>query len=164
MTFKLRVYCELSQIYEIQRAIVPCLWGGYYLMRPGEDTAGLKRYLSIFSDLIFDSSVGPGIPSLAAAPDRPDTRPPLSRRAASIISFSWVASLRDRSIWLFVSVPSGDRESQLSSTENSSVSQTITDRSMTFCSSRILPAQLYAWSRSSVFLFTARKLFPAFLA
>jgi hypothetical protein len=26
---------------------------------------------------------------LAAAPDGPDTCPPLSRRAASIISFSW---------------------------------------------------------------------------
>src|SRR5580658_3399741 len=112
-------------------------------MRRGEDTAGLKRYLSIFSDLIFDSSVGPGIPSLAAAPDCPDTLPPLSRRAASIISFSWVASLRDRSIWLFVSVPRGDRESQLSSTENSSVSQTITDRSITFCNSRILPGHGY---------------------
>src|SRR5580692_12437104 len=80
----------------------------------------LKRFLSILSDLIFVSRVDPGIPSLAAAPDRPDTRPPLSRRAASIISFSRVASLRDRSIRLFVSVPSGVLVNDPATTENSS--------------------------------------------
>ena len=32
----------------------------------------LKRFLSIFSDLIFDSKVDPGMPSLAAAPEVPD--------------------------------------------------------------------------------------------
>ncbi len=46
----------------------------------------LKRYLLILRDLIFDSRVEAGIPSLAAAPDGPDTRPPLSAKAASIIS------------------------------------------------------------------------------
>jgi hypothetical protein len=35
----------------------------------------LKRFLSIFSDRIFDSSVDLAIPSLAAAPDGPNTRP-----------------------------------------------------------------------------------------
>ena len=45
----------------------------------------LKRCLLIPSTRIFDSSVEPGIPSLAAAPVGPDTRPLLSARAASII-------------------------------------------------------------------------------
>src|SRR6266481_2844664 len=103
----------------------------------------LKCFLLIFSDLIFDSKVDPGKPSLAAAPDGPDTCPPLSRRAASIISFSWAASFRDSSGWIFVSLARGCRESQLSSTEKFSVSHTITDRSMTFCNSRILPGQGY---------------------
>jgi hypothetical protein len=57
-------------------------------MRSAEGFVDLKRFLLIFSDLIFDSKVDPGKPSLAAAPDSPDTCPPLSRRAASIISFS----------------------------------------------------------------------------
>src|SRR5712671_3792771 len=103
----------------------------------------LKCFLLIFSDLIFDSKVDPGKPSLAAAPDGPDTCPPLSRRAASIISFSWAASFRDSSSWLFGSVARGCRKSQLSSTEKFSVSHTMTDRSITFCNSRMLPGQEY---------------------
>jgi hypothetical protein len=51
-----------------------------------ERSAVLKRFLSIFSDRILDSKVDSGIPSLAAAPDGPKTRPSLSRKAASIIS------------------------------------------------------------------------------
>jgi hypothetical protein len=35
----------------------------------------LKRFLLIFSARIFDSSVDRAIPSLAAAPDGPNTRP-----------------------------------------------------------------------------------------
>jgi hypothetical protein len=35
----------------------------------------LKRFLSIFSDRIFDSRVDLAIPSLAAAPEGPNTRP-----------------------------------------------------------------------------------------
>lgn len=57
----------------------------------------LKRFLSIFSDLIFDSRVDPGIPSLAAAPDWPDTRPRHSRSAASMIAFSVSAGLLESS-------------------------------------------------------------------
>jgi hypothetical protein len=60
-----------------------------------EGSTDLKRFLLILSDLIFDSRVDPGIPSLAAAPAGPDTRPPLSRRAASMIFFCCVASWRD---------------------------------------------------------------------
>src|SRR5229473_7298442 len=113
-------------------------------MRSAGGFVVLKRFLLIFSDLIFDSKVDPGKPSLAAAPDGPDTCPPLSRRAASIISFSWAASFRGNSRWLFGPLARGCRKSQLSSTEKFSVSHTTTDRSMMFCNSRILPGQEYA--------------------
>src|SRR6266446_10923875 len=112
-------------------------------MRSAEGFVVLKRFLLIFSDLIFDSRVDPGKPSLAAAPDGPDTCPPLSPRAASIISFSLAASLPDSSGWPFGSLARGCRTSQLSSTEKFSVSHTITDRSTMFCNSRILPGQEY---------------------
>src|SRR5260370_38908299 len=113
-------------------------------MRSVEGPAVLKRFLSIFNDRIFESRVDPGIPSLAAAPDGPDTRPRLLPRAASIISLSWAASFRDSSTGLVGSLARGCRESQLSSTEKFSVSHTITDRSMMFCNSRMLPGQGYA--------------------
>ena len=48
----------------------------------------LKRPLSIFRALIFDSSVDDGTPSRVAAPNGPDTRPLLSLSAASMTSFS----------------------------------------------------------------------------
>jgi len=48
--------------------------------------------LSILSVRIFDSSVERGMPSRSAAPDGPNTRPPLARRASSMIVFSWIAS------------------------------------------------------------------------
>lgn len=54
----------------------------------------LKRFLSIFSDLIFDSNVDRGTPNLTAAPVAPDTRPRLPFRASSIIFFSCASSLR----------------------------------------------------------------------
>src|SRR5713101_3678272 len=94
-------------------------------MRSAEGFIVLKLFLLIFSDRILDSRVDPGKPSLVAAPDGPDTCPPLSRRAASIISFSWAASFRDSSSWLFGSLVRARRESQLSSTEKFSVSHTI---------------------------------------
>jgi hypothetical protein len=56
-------------------------------MRSAEGFVVLKSFLLIFSDLIFDSKVDPGRPSLAAAPDGLDICPPLSLRAASIILF-----------------------------------------------------------------------------
>src|SRR6266852_3273012 len=99
-------------------------------MRFAEGSVVLKRFLLIFSDLIFDSKVDPGKPSLAA-------------------------SFRGSSGCLFGSLARGCRKSQLSSTEKFSISHTITDRSMTFCNSRILPGQEYACSRSRLFLFTA---------
>src|ERR1700749_4550162 len=90
-------------------------------LRSGEGYGDLKRFLSILSDLIFESRVEPGIPSFTAAPEGPDTLPPLSRRAASIISFSSSASFRDNSGWFFASLRGGWRESQLSSMEKFSV-------------------------------------------
>ena len=48
----------------------------------------LKRNLLIFSDRIFDSSVEAGIPSCAAAPEGPETRPPVAAKAVSITSLS----------------------------------------------------------------------------
>jgi hypothetical protein len=44
--------------------------------------------LSMPSDEIFDCNVCRGIPSFTAAPDLPETRPPLSVKAASISSRS----------------------------------------------------------------------------
>src|SRR5271167_388922 len=83
-------------------------------MRSVEGSMALNRFLLILRDLILDSSVDPGIPSLAAAPDAPETWPPLSHRAASIISFSWEASVRVSSVRLFGSLARGCHESQLS--------------------------------------------------
>src|SRR5216683_167058 len=85
------------------------------LKRSTEGSVVLKRCLLIFSDLICDSRVDPGMPSLPV-PDSPDTLPSLSRRAASMISFSWAAGLRDSPRSLLGLVIWGCRESQLSST------------------------------------------------
>src|SRR5439155_816939 len=106
----------------------------------------LKRFLSIFSNLIFDSSVDRGMPNLAAAPVGPNTRPRLAFRASSIMFFSCSSSLRGSSIWFFgfaVRNACGCCGNQLSSIEKVSVSQRITERSMTFCSSRMFPGQAY---------------------
>ena len=53
---------------------------------------------------------------------------------------------------------------QLSSTEKFSVSHMMTDRSITFCNSRMLPGQGYDRSNSKLLLFIPRMFFPAFLA
>src|SRR6267154_6881820 len=105
---------------------------------------GLKRFLSIFSDRIFDSRVDRGIPNLAAAPVGPDTRPRVSFSAASIMSFSSTRSLRGSSTCCFDSgVRGGGCGNQFSSIEKISVSQSMIERSMTFCSSRMFPGQGY---------------------
>src|SRR5271165_6171085 len=92
---------EVSKIfdsYEIFESFLT-VFGGFermdFQLRSVEGYRDLKRFLSILSDLIFESRVEPGIPSLAAAPDGPETLPPLSRKAASIISFSSLARVRD---------------------------------------------------------------------
>src|SRR5260221_10798357 len=103
----------------------------------------LKRFLSIFSDLIFDSIVDRGMPNLAAAPVGPNTRPRLAFRASSMILFSCASSLRGSSAWRFDSVAGRGKGNQLSSIEKLTDSQRITERSITFCNSRIFPGQGY---------------------
>src|SRR5882757_1114200 len=105
--------------------------------------SGLKRFLSIFSVLIFDSSVDRGMPSLAAAPLSPNTRPQLAFRASSIMFFCCASSLRGSSLRWLESVAKSGKGSQLSSIEKMSDSQRITERSITFCNSRIFPGQGY---------------------
>src|SRR5580704_6030026 len=127
----------------------------------------LKRCLLIFSALIFDSRVVAGTPSLAAAPDGPDTRPWHSRKASSIKAFSSSVRRFKRPGWISGTPGALDklgRESQLPSTENVSDSLTITDRSITFCNSRMLPGQVYECSRSRLFLSIDVKCLPAFRA
>src|SRR5260370_42671323 len=99
----------------------------------------------MFKALILRSRVDDGILSLAAAPDGPETRPRLSASAASIIS----RSLRDSSLTLSganTSTGGAGREVPLGShnlsTEKTSVALRITDLSITFCNSRMLPGQL----------------------
>ena len=66
--------------------------------KPQAPELALKRFLSIFSERIFDSSVDRGMPNLAAAPVGPKTCPRLSFKAASIIFFSCATSFRGSSI------------------------------------------------------------------
>src|SRR5580693_976529 len=54
-----------------------------------------KAFLLIFSARILDSSVERGIPRRVAAPDGPKTRPPVARKASSMIAFSWAARALD---------------------------------------------------------------------
>ena len=105
----------------------------------------LKRFLSIFKDRIFDSKVDRGIPSFAAAPEGPNTRPRLSRSAASITRFA-CARFALSSLSSFGSIGIESSGSQLSLTERTSDSQRITERSITFCNSRMFPGQAYASS------------------
>src|SRR6202021_1806169 len=123
----------------------------------------LKRFLLILNDRIFDSMVDRGIPNLTAAPVGPDTRPPVSFSAVSIMSFSCSRNLRRCPTCCFdASVRGGGN--QFSSIEKISVSQSIIERSMTFCSSRMFPGQAYDWSSSSVLLLTPLIFLPAFRA
>src|SRR5258705_7660433 len=88
--------------------------------------------------LIFDSNVEAGMPSFAAAPELPDTRPFASARAASIISRSWSRILLLREV-LGPLEAGGCPANQLLSTAKTPDSLRITDRSITFWSSRMLP-------------------------
>src|SRR5215475_4610684 len=128
----------------------------------------LNWCLLILRARIFDSSVEAGRPSLKAAPDGPDTRPRVSARAASITAFSSAASLRargptvDPGRGLTVDPVAVDgRTNQLLSTEKVSVPHRITDRSMMFCNSLMLPGQ---WPRGRIVLVLSEPEFdvPAF--
>src|SRR5579863_4254364 len=95
------------------------------------DRLTLNRFLLIPNRLIFASSVGLGSHNLAAAPPGPETRPALSARAASIISFSCRCSAL-----LSPAVGPADcgacRLSHVSSRQKMSSSLTITTLSITF--------------------------------
>src|SRR5258706_73357 len=101
----------------------------------------LERLLSIFNDFFLSSRVDRVMFSLAAALHVPHTRPRFSLKAVSFDPFSLPAGLCESSTWLCRSLATGCRESHLSSTEKSAPSHMITERSMTFCNSRILPGQ-----------------------
>src|SRR5258705_5246078 len=83
---------------------------------PQVPDGGLKRFLLMLSDRIFDSKVDRAIPSLAAAPDGPNIRPWDSRRASSIISLSVAATFSGRKNSFPDLVSRGRLDSQLSST------------------------------------------------
>src|ERR1700751_43523 len=123
------------------------------------DACGRKRLLLIFRARIFDSSVERGTPSRVAAPEGPNARPSVARSASSMSAFSCEANAPDMPSRL----STADRvDNQLSSTVNSSVSDTITDRSITFCNSRTFPGHGYDLRRSRVRLLTRRMVLPAF--
>ena len=106
-----------------------------------------KRYWLMPRFAIFDSSVCRGIPSFAAAPDGPEIRPRLSASAASMISLSCSGSKRANFRSDVVDRGDGEGISRVShsrSTDNVFPSHNTTARSMMFCSSRMLPGQLYA--------------------
>src|SRR5688572_32313396 len=110
------------------------------------DTGGLQRNLNcallMFNALMRWSSVDGGTPSFDAAPDEPPTRPRHSASMASMVSRSLRGAPRAG-----VNAATGGRSrtdcvgSHDSSTANTSPELRITDRSITFCSSRMLPGQ-----------------------
>src|SRR5258708_29716656 len=119
--------------------VSPCL-----LCLCGEIRPYLNFRLSILSAFIRDSKVDGGTPSLAAAPCGPETRPRAWNNASSMIALSSADTL---SVSADLADCGGDAwaVSQLSSTEKFSLSQTITERSITFCNSRMLPGHGYDW-------------------
>src|SRR2546430_17644275 len=93
---------------------------------------------------ILDSRGEGGMPRLAAAHCRLETLPFGCARAASICSCSvdiLLARPTRRLDW-------NSCESQFLSTENSFVSTMISERSITFCSSRTFPGQEYSCKAS----------------
>ncbi len=84
---KLTIY-ETSLIYEVRKKAFYDVGANQSVEPAVFREIPLKRFLLILSALIFDSRVVPGMPSLTAAPDGPDTRAPHSRKAASMMAFS----------------------------------------------------------------------------
>jgi hypothetical protein len=70
---------QFANFVKISRKVSANQAGGLAVFRI-EGSVPLKRFLLIFSALIFDSRVVPGTPSLAAAPEGPDARPRHSRK------------------------------------------------------------------------------------
>ena len=90
-----------------------------------------------------------------------DTAPALGERGFDDLPFAaWLASRRRGE------VAGGSRRTDCAGSHDSSTAKTslalrITDRSITFCSSRMLPGQSYACNKSSVFLSIERIVLPA---
>src|SRR5437660_11079655 len=96
------------------------VWNGSIPMILGERQPYLNGRLLIFKALILWSRVDGGIPSLAAAPEDPETRPLLSASAVSIISRSLCGStspLKGADASTRVGAREVSLESQNSSTE-----------------------------------------------
>jgi hypothetical protein len=109
---KCTIFRQLTEVRadRAERSCPQCDWVSHFIgesasrrgFEPGtiigreSQLLGLKLYLSMFSNRIFESSVDRAMPSLAAAPEGPNTRPWLSRRASSITSFSVAATFWER--------------------------------------------------------------------
>ena len=79
----------------------------------------LNRFLLILSDRIFDSTVDLGMPRVVAAPDGPNTSPPLSFSADAIVPFSWAANFCEKLILLGSSFTTAVEESSSHPQQNS---------------------------------------------
>src|SRR4029077_11454008 len=102
----------------------------------------LNSLLRILRALILFSRVVGGTLMCSAAPKGPETRPRLPRNAASMIFRSSSRSLpRTFDTSTEFECRDGLLESHDSSTRTISPEVRITDLSMTFCNSRILPGQ-----------------------
>src|ERR1700687_107383 len=99
----------------------------------GSAPKALNWYLWIPNRFIFESSVLVGMPSFAAAPVGPETRPLLAASAASIISFSLLCRTPLSANAGLAAVWEEGRLSQVSSTAQISPSLKITARLSTFC-------------------------------
>src|ERR1700681_2034601 len=135
---------------------------GVYPYATGSVPEALNWYLLIPNRFIFESSVLVGMPSFAAAPVGPETRPLLAASAASIISFSVLYRTPLSVNAGLAAVWEEGRLSQVSSTEKMSPSLKMTARSITLCSSRTLPGQLYAWKSLRVLSSINLNFLPAF--
>ena len=114
---------------------------GFYPYGTGSVPEAPNWYLLIPNRFIFESSVLVGVPSFAAAPVGPETRPLPAASAASIISFSVLFRTPLSANAGLVAVWEEGRLSHVSSTTQMSPSLKITARSITFCNSRTLPGQ-----------------------
>src|SRR5260370_31247731 len=100
--------------------------------------------LLIFKVLMRCPRVEVETPGRAAAPDEPETRPLVSASAASIMSRSLrrsTSTLKGADALTRDAGGGFSLESHISSTEKKSPELRITDLSMTFCNSRMLPGQ-----------------------
>src|SRR2546427_3585037 len=141
----------------------PSLFHSLTAFKSPNDWLARNASVSMWRALILDSSVWRGMPSFAAAPERPEIRPRDCASAAMIKALSASASVvisRPVPIGAWLGFPL----SHDSSMAKVSPSHRITARSITFCSSRTFPGQSYACNSSNVCFLMVRMLFPACFA